>query len=159
MTAPVPQQVDAFVTPGSLLRAARRARGMDEAEVADRLHWLPGFVAIIEADDYQSLPRPAFARGYVRAYGKLLGVDEAQLLAALDQVGTGGERERPRERSRPLQLQRTGTGVVIGLLVLLLLVLALWWWRGDSGEASVVTNASATAVIPALPATVAGEEE
>jgi cytoskeleton protein RodZ len=127
------QQVDAFATPGCLLRAARRARGMDEAEVADHLNWLPGYVAMIEADDYQSLRRPAFARGYVRAYGKFLGLDEAELLNAFDQQDVERSQVRKRVTSRPPQLHSTRAGVVIGLLVLLLLVLALWWWRGDVG--------------------------
>ncbi len=127
------QQVDAFATPGCLLRAARRARGMDEAEVADHLNWLPSYVAMIEADDYQSLRRPAFARGYVRAYGKLLGLDEAELLAAFDRQDVHRDQGRKRVRSRPPQLHSTRAGVVVGLLVLLLLVLALWWWRGDGG--------------------------
>ncbi len=131
---------------------------MDEAEVADRLNWLPGYVALIEADDYQSLPRPAFARGYVRTYGKLVGVDEAQLLAALEQFGPSGERLDRKVRSRPPQLQRTGIGVVIGLCVLLLLVLALWWWRGGGNESfAVSTGAAAPAADPARPATAAGE--
>jgi cytoskeleton protein RodZ len=134
------QQVDAFATPGFLLRAARKVRGMDEAEVADYLNWLPGYVSMIEADDYQSLRRPAFARGYVRAYGKLLGVDEAELLSAFDQLDVQQKRSRKRASSRPPQLQSTGAGVVIGLLVLLLLVLALWWWRGDDGALSPVAE-------------------
>lgn len=150
-------QLDAFVTPGTLLKAAREARQLSEREVADRLNWMPGYTAIIERDDFQALRRPAFARGYVKAYGKLLGLDEAQLLGAFDRV-TAGEETRTRQpaTTRPAQLQHTGLGVVIGLLLLLLLVLAIWWWRGESDAASRAGPAAmdAGAVSPGLAPTV-----
>ena len=132
MTDDALQQVDAFTTPGSLLKAAREAQGMPEREAADRLNLMPGYVAILERDDYQALRSPAFARGYVKAYGKLLRVDEEQLLSAFDRLRQADQpQEQKRIETKPLQLQRTGLGVVIGLGVLLLLVLALWLWRGD----------------------------
>ena len=65
-------QLDAFITPGTLLKTAREAQQLSEREVADRLNWMPGYTAIIERDDFQALRRPAFARGYVKAYGTML---------------------------------------------------------------------------------------
>jgi len=127
-------QADAAATPGSMLRSAREAQGLGAKEVEERLHWMPGYVAIVERDDYQALRRPAFARGYVRAYGKLLGLEEAALLALLD------ERQPAPSPGRapacPQQLQRTGIGVAVGIGVMLLVVLALWWWRGERGVAA-----------------------
>ena len=110
---------------------------MDEEEITERLNWIPGYVALIEADDYKSLHRPVFARGYVRTYGKLVGLDEGQLLKAFEQLDSDQLNTGKRVSTRELQLQRTGVGVVIGLLVLLVLVLALWWWQGDG--APVIT--------------------
>ena len=129
-------QLDAFTTPGSLLKAARESQGMSEREAADRLNFMPNYVAILERDDYQALRSPPFARGYVKAYGRLLGLDEQNLLSVFDQVvEVPPVQFEKRVASRPLQLQRTGLGVVIGLGVLLLLVLALWWWeKGANGE-------------------------
>ena len=128
MTDDAPQQVDAFTTPGTLLRAAREAQGIPEREAADRLNLMPGYVAILERDDYQALRSPPFARGYVKAYGKLLGLDEEKLLGAFDQLYTSAEPNGlKRVETRPLQLQRTGMGVIIGLAVLAVLVLGLWW--------------------------------
>ena len=107
---------------------------MSEREAADRLNLMPGYVAILERDDYQALRSPTFARGYVKAYGRMLSLDEEQLLSTFDQLcGTDEARQQRRVATRPLQLQRTGLGVVIGLGALLLLVLSLWWWQGDRG--------------------------
>jgi cytoskeletal protein RodZ len=123
-------QLDACTSPGTLLRAAREARELSQREVADRLHLMPGYPALIERDEFSALRHPAFARGYVRAYGKLVGVDEKILLEAFDRLQATAARPQPEvARSRPPQLQRTGLGMVIGLALLVLLVVAVWWWR------------------------------
>lgn len=129
------EQLDAFVTPGTLLQAAREALELSQREVADRLHLMPGYPAIIERDDYKALLHPAFARGYVKAYGKLVGVDETRLLAAFDRLRAERAAPEPKAvRSRPVQLQHTGLGVVVGLVLLVLLVIAVWWWRAVPEE-------------------------
>ncbi|QIB66942.1 helix-turn-helix domain-containing protein [Kineobactrum salinum] len=127
------------VAPGALLRAAREARGLSRAEAAARLKWLPDYVRRVEHDDYQTLRQPAFARGYVRAYGRMLGLDETGLLAAFDatQPAIAAPEPVPR-RSRPPQLQRTGAGIVLGLAVLALLTLGLWWAQTGQAAAAPV---------------------
>lgn len=143
-------QIDAFLTPGTLLQAAREAKHLSQREVADRLHLMPGYPAIIEQDDYQALRHPAFARGYVKAYGKLLGVDEERLLDSFDRLRAERAVPEPgKVRTRPLQLQHTGLAVVIGLVLLVLFVLAIWLWRADpgvtGGELGVLVSSNPTA--------------
>lgn len=116
-------------SPGAMLQAARQARGMTPQEVAQQLNWLREYVTFIERDDFTSLRRPAFARGYVRAYGRLLQLDEAMLLAAFDAVRPPAS--PPRVRRRPQQLQKTGLGIALGLAVLVLLVFGLWWFQSS----------------------------
>ncbi len=143
------RQIDAFITPGSLLKAARESRGMTEREAADRLHLMPDYVAIIERDDYQALRSPSFARGYVKAYGRLMGLDEAHLLSVYDEFGGASLDALPKRiETRPLQLQHTGAGVVIGLVVLGLLVAVLWWMRGSNTEKPKWRTEQAPAVMP-----------
>ncbi|MCB1674741.1 MAG: helix-turn-helix domain-containing protein [Halioglobus sp.] len=135
---PAGVSTNAPLSPGALLQAEREAQGMAQREADARLKLTPGYVAILERDDYQALRSPAFARGYVKAYGRLLGLNENELLGAFDHLRETRQpplqRPDPRVRSRPLQLQRTGRGVIIGLLTLLVLVLALWWWQGGAGR-------------------------
>jgi cytoskeleton protein RodZ len=145
VTDTAPGQFDAFVTPGSMLKAAREVQQLSQREAADRLNFMPGYVAILERDDYQALRSPPFARGYVKAYGRLLGLDEGELLEAFDRLREQQSPEvKKKVETRPLQLQHTGLGVVIGLAVLCLLVLGLWWWQGDGGaqgKAALPANA------------------
>ena len=121
-------------SPGALLKAARESLDISPREAADRLNWMPGYVAIVERDDYASLRRPSFARGYVKAFGRLVEVDERKLMAAFDALDNRSvtdsiaDEKKPRT---PLQLQKTGLGVVVGLGSLLILIVALWWWQGS----------------------------
>lgn len=134
-SAPEHGQIDAFSTPGTVLKAARLSRGISEREAADLLNLMPDYVGILERDDYQALRSPAFARGYVKTYGRMLGIDEEQLLSLYEEVMARGPAQHERRiETRPLQLQSTGVGVVVGLGVLLLLVAALWWWQDDEPQ-------------------------
>ena len=117
-------------SPGALLKAARQAQNLPESEVAERLNWLPRYVQTIEQDDYSVWRSATFARGYVKAYGKLLDIDLAGLMQAfdsLDVVRQGGAGRRV--TTKPLQLQHTGVGVFVGLAALVLLAAGLWWWQ------------------------------
>lgn len=129
----------ARVSPGAMLQAAREARGLSALDVSQRLYWLPEYVAFIERDEFERLRRPAFARGYVRAYARMLGLDETMVLAGYDEAGPAPAKPSARSRSpRPLPLQRTGIGIMLGLGVLALLVLVLWWAQtGQAGTGPV----------------------
>jgi cytoskeletal protein RodZ len=48
----VATQPDGSTSPGTLLRLERESQGMTQREAADRLHFMPDYVAILERDDY-----------------------------------------------------------------------------------------------------------
>lgn len=106
---------------------------MSEREAADRLKLMPGYVGLLERDEYDALRSQPFARGYVKSYGRMLGVDEEHLLQLFDQLQAQNGGSAPKRiRTQPLQLQRTGNGVVAGLVVLLIFMLLLWWFSGTT---------------------------
>ena len=133
MVAEDTQEITDSPTPGAMLKAAREQQEISQREAADLLNWMPEYVEIVERDEYTALRRPSFARGYVKAFGRLVDLDESILMAAFDALGprSGGGRDSPAKEYRtPLQLQKTGLGVIVGLGSLSLIIAALWWWQG-----------------------------
>lgn len=74
--------------PGERLRQARLLKNRDLKEIAAELNISERLLTAIEADDYKSLPEPAFIRGYLRGYGRLLGVDSDALIAQFNEIYT-----------------------------------------------------------------------
>ncbi|GAB3094626.1 helix-turn-helix domain-containing protein [Lysobacter terrae] len=60
---------------GAVLKQAREAAGMSIEQVASQLRMTIRAVANLEADEWSSLGAPVFARGQLRSYARLLGVD------------------------------------------------------------------------------------
>ena len=69
---------------GEALRQAREARGLSLAEVAGALKLTAKQVGAIESESFEQLPGIAFARGFIRNYARLLGLDPAPLLERLE---------------------------------------------------------------------------
>lgn len=134
------QPVEGFTSPGTILRLAREAAQMTEREAADRLNLMPDYVGILERDDYQALRSPAFARGYLKAYARLLEIDEERVMPLYDEI-VAQEPTKERIETKPLQLQHTRAGVAVSLVLMLLLVAALWWWQGDAPRGTASTSA------------------
>jgi cytoskeleton protein RodZ len=68
---------------GSRLSSARREQQREVAAVASALHLRPEVVEALEGGDESALPALTFVRGYIKAYARLLGLDEREVLAAL----------------------------------------------------------------------------
>ena len=123
-----------------MLKTARESLELSQREAADTLNWMPGYVAIMEADDYAALRSPSFARGYVKAFGRLVALDEDALMRAFDSLQDQDDTESAESAEladtgkRPgtaVLRQKTGLGVMVGLGSLTLLIAALWWWQGN----------------------------
>lgn len=70
---------------GERLRSAREASGWAIAEVALKLKLSPDQIAALESDELSRMHCNAIARGFIRNYARLLGLDAAELMDALDQ--------------------------------------------------------------------------
>lgn len=70
---------------GVQLRRAREARGMTVEGVGAAIKLAARQVEAIEADAYAELMNPTYARGFIRNYAALIGLDPKALLAQLDQ--------------------------------------------------------------------------
>jgi cytoskeleton protein RodZ len=75
-----------FAELGDALRRERERRGLSVEAVAGRLKLMPRVVRAIEQGEAAALPEAVYARGFVKAYGKLLELDAEQVAAALNEV-------------------------------------------------------------------------
>ena len=121
---------------GDLLRQQRRRLASISADVAAALKIKPGYLAALEAGRPDLLPGPAYAIGFVRAYGDYLGLDGERNLAPL-QSGVRPARRKARS-SFPIPLgDRSIPG---GAMLLVALILALCgygtWYYVSTSERS-----------------------
>ncbi|MER3536725.1 MAG: DUF4115 domain-containing protein, partial [Thermus sp.] len=66
---------------GERLKAARTSRGLSLEEAARRLSLKKSVLQALEECRFDLLPEPALAKGYLRRYALLLGLDPKPLLA------------------------------------------------------------------------------
>lgn len=71
---------------GELIAKAREQRGMTPVQAARQLHIRADFIAAIEAEDWKRLGPPSYARGFIRNYAKLVGLDPAEVAIAIDEA-------------------------------------------------------------------------
>ena len=120
-------------SPGQTLREAREARRMSVAEVAQELKISRQAVERLEQGQYDSLPGDTFARGYIRSYARLMGMDPARLALAFDRERGIEVRERSVSSiARVEPPSRSGRRLMwwSSVLIIVALVLsALWWYE------------------------------
>lgn len=148
-------------SPGGRLAAARVARGLTVTEIALRLKFTPKQIEALEADHYGALAGPAFVRGMVRAYAKLVGEDADALVAQLRAsplTAAGPTVTGPRGMGVPIPRQpRRGSLVYVALSVFVVIavagVIAEWLLRPIEPPKTAATRptAPATAATPAAP--------
>lgn len=120
--------------PGEILRLAREERGWQLAEVAAQLNLTSHSLSQLEAGAFERLPGHTFARGYIRAYAKLLGLDPAALVEAFDRhTGTssaaGSQVQSLGRVVEPRRLSRTLLRLASAALLALLVLLGYFWWQ------------------------------
>ncbi|KAA0020973.1 DUF4115 domain-containing protein [Salinicola corii] len=125
-------------TAGDMLRSERERQGLSLEDVALQLNLRPIVVTGLEEDRFDQVPIAAYRRGYVRAYARLLGIDETRIVGAYDAKHGRGDMERklaPVHTTRPPS--RVGAWIfrLFTLLVIVgLISLTLLWWQSREGN-------------------------
>lgn len=130
----------ATVSVGEVLSNARKAAGRTAAEVASKLNLTVSAVEFLEQNQFAQLPGTTFARGYIRSYAKLLGLDGAQLAQAFDQqIGAAADVSAVHTIDRVGESRRVPRGMLqFGLFILFVVVLAAIYYGWQSRQANAL---------------------
>ena len=119
--------IDSHASIGTQLSAARKMRKLTIEKVAHELHLDVAIVRALESDEREKLPSPIFVQGYLKSYGRLVGLPVEDLIR---------EYTRQAGEPPPLTVFRTNTRLpavklrtfrlIRNVIILLLASIMLW---------------------------------
>jgi cytoskeleton protein RodZ len=151
---------------GQELAAAREARGLALADVAQSLKFAPRQLEALEQERFDALPGATFARGMVRSYARLLKIDPEPLLTRISGRCEVPDANRLAARyHQPVPFSDAGRrstfvylGVTLGVLVLVGAVAWQWHQERSSANLAKAPKKAATTVAKATPRDTAPRE-
>lgn len=124
------------VNPGETLRKVRESKSLALNDVAVQLNLTAQALRNLEAGAFEQLPGHTFARGYVRAYAKLMGMDGDRLVLEFDQfTGTDASGSSVSSLARIEEPARVSQSLLKVFSVVALVALGgagFFWWQGES---------------------------
>ena len=130
--------------PGEVLRQARERSGLGLSAAAAQLNLTTSALRYLEAGEFDRLPGHTFARGYIRAYARLVGLDADPLVSRFDQLtgssASGSEVRNLARIAEPQHLSRLVLRLVSGGLLLLLVWFGYSWWRETPEQFGEITT-------------------
>ncbi|MCK4710008.1 MAG: helix-turn-helix domain-containing protein, partial [Gammaproteobacteria bacterium] len=66
--------------PGDVLQTARISVGLTLEEVARKMHLSVGILSSLEENKFEDITAPIFVKGYLRAYSRLVQVNEDDVI-------------------------------------------------------------------------------
>jgi cytoskeleton protein RodZ len=125
----------ATLTPGELLRRERERRSLSQLQAAEDLHLDTRVVEAIEANRFDLLGAPVYARGHLKKYAALLGLSPEFILQRYEALADRPEVPMPVPASvtagAVVDLEQRSTFKGPLLVSVTLIVLALGWWIFD----------------------------
>ncbi|PAU65109.1 Cro/Cl family transcriptional regulator [Pseudomonas sp. PIC25] len=126
------------VNPGETLRRARESRNWELTDVAAQLNLTAQALRQLEDGAFDQLPGHTFARGYIRAYAKLLGMDQTRLVQEFDQYtgtdATGSSVHSLGRIEEPVRLSQNLLRFVSFALLAVLAAVGFFWWQEQSSN-------------------------
>jgi len=136
----------------AMLLEARSRIGFTQKEVADQLFLMPSFIRYIDEGRFDKIPKPAFIKGYLRTYARVVELSGDEVVARFEESQQATQDDVEIKDVTEEQLgssSYTGpvflTGVIglVGVLVVILLV----WLFSDSEETPVIVDSPPTAAL------------
>jgi cytoskeleton protein RodZ len=139
-------------TPGGMLRVERERRGYSVQHAAEDMHLDAWVIQAIEANRFEALGAPVYARGHLRKYAALLGLSPATVIERYEALGGTPVTPAPIpaaiaaplivERRRVSKLPLWIAAAIAVVAGIAWLVFELWWKpRSNSATSEVVAPA------------------
>ncbi len=136
----------AGVNPGEVLCKAREDNNWSQADVAGKLNLTVQALGYLESGAFSKLPGNTFARGYIRAYAKLLEIDQEPLVVAFDQLtgsnATGSSVHSLGHIEEPAHLAQNLLRIVSFSVLIALALASYFWWQERSQRIPVIGSVS-----------------
>lgn len=145
--------------PGEYLKREREQRDVSLSRIAESTRVPLKFLEALEADDFDSLPHPAFVKGYIKSYCKVLGLDETDAvlryeLFLREKNGSVEEEEKAAEeaRKKPFRFSPSGipegaapsgpvsAGYVITAAVIIIAVAVIYYYTSSPRKTATMTE-------------------
>ncbi len=131
---------------GERLAEARREQQVSVLEIAKELHLDEYKVRALENNEFDTIGAPVFAKGHLKKYAQLVGVDEGDVLKDYYEL-TRSASIPPVVSSRPRPQREMAPGPWIAVIVIIIVVASAYWWL-TSRTVVVDTPAPAEEVVP-----------
>ena len=120
---------DSYKRIGTQLKTARREHGFRLSDVALELRISGDYLKLLESGEFDQLPAPTYVSGFLRSYGKFVGLDGAELAsrfyALQDHASSKMDYKLPATAAPP---QRSAPAVASLCVVLTIGVYVGWYW-------------------------------
>jgi len=124
---------------GERLAEARREQQISVLEVAKELHLDEPKVRALERNDFEMLGAPVFAKGHLRKYAQLVGVDPDDVFADYYQLTRSESLPPVVVAHRARVRQELSPGPWIAAIIIIIVAAASYWWFAVESESNVQT--------------------
>lgn len=172
-TQPANQAATNTVCIGGRLKTCRETQGLTRKDVAAQLRLSENVIAMMEDNQYPANLPTTFIRGYLRSYGKLIGIPEAEMLAAIEPIKPVVqpiEQELALAATKATPLTSSNYFMQISTYLIIFTVVGLagsWWYNHSVNNAPTTLAESLQAAneqsrslpLPSIPSSATPENE
>lgn len=124
--------------PGELLKKAREAKGLTQAEVAQKLNFLPIYIPALENEEFEPLHSVTFIKGYLRAYARFLEIDADEVLRCFAVHHPNLMKQEPHQPVEVMKPEKNTSSLAFKLfsiiIALALIAIIIVWWQSHTTE-------------------------
>jgi transcriptional regulator with XRE-family HTH domain len=146
---------------GEHFKKARQAKGFTLEEAASRTRILPQYLKAVEENNYARLPDEVFAKGFVRSYSRVLGLEEEAVVRMFDEsagvfYAKRAEREHlKRKMQEEARRKKINRNIVIGMVGVSLVALFVLIGQDREGTSPPPAQKTSKPAPPPVPEPVA----